>query len=89
MRQIITVKGQTLFDIAVQEYGNAEAVFQIIQDNNLDNMNELPSGYTMPVEADLDIAHPLKEGLVIVIQDFIEKQNTVIANELINIVSNG
>lgn len=89
MRQILTVKGQTLSDIAVQEYGNVEGVFQLIADNNLAGMNELPSGYVMPSEASYDISHPLKEGLRINIQDFIEIENTLIANNLTTVISNG
>lgn len=35
MRQIKVEKNQTIYDIAIQELGNVEAVFEIISDNNL------------------------------------------------------
>ena len=89
MRQILTKKGQTVFDIAVQEYGNVEASRQILEDNDLSGMNELPSGYNMPLEADFDISYPLKSGVVINIQDYIEIENTNIAKELDTVISDG
>lgn len=78
-----------MFDIAVQEYGNAEAVFQILRDNDLRGMNDLPAGYSMPMEASFDISYPVKEGIVIEIQDTIDMENTIVANELTTVISNG
>lgn len=37
---IITEKGQSIYDIAVQEYGTADAVFTVIQDNPTVNLTE-------------------------------------------------
>lgn len=88
MRQILSVKGQTIFDIAVQEYGNAEAAFQVLADNpQLAGLNEFPAGYVLPAEADFDISHAIRQGTPINLQDFLEIENTLIANELTTVVS--
>lgn len=89
MRQILTKKGQTVFDIAVQEYGNVEAVFLVLSDNDLRGKNELPSGYNMPWEADFDISYPIREGVTLNIQDYIDIENTIIANSLDSVISDG
>ncbi len=33
MKEIVTIDGQTIYDIAVQEYGSADGVGQLIRDN--------------------------------------------------------
>ena len=40
-------EGQNIIDIAIQEYGSFEAVFQLLEDNpNLENMNVFLEGET-------------------------------------------
>lgn len=87
MRQISTVKGQTIFDLAVQEYGNMEAAFQILEDNNLKGLNDFPSGYVRTADMDFDVAYPIRDGITINLQDSLEIENTVVKNELDIVIS--
>lgn len=88
MRQIITIKGQTLLDLSVQEYGSADTLFQLVEDNpHLAGLNDFPQGHVSPAEADFDISYPVREGVVINIQDFIEKENSQVAAQLTDIKS--
>lgn len=71
MRTIVTVKNQTIFDIAVQEYGNAAAWEEIIADNP-----GLKNDYSSALEAgifyypdELDLAFPLQEGSKLLINE--------------------
>lgn len=82
MRQITTVKDQTIFDIAVQEYGNAELAFQILEDNDLSGLNDFPSGHVITAGCQFDLAYPLKAGLTINISENLDSENKVIANQL-------
>ena len=88
MRQIITVENQTVFDIAVQEYGNMEAAFQILTDNpHLVGLNQLPAGYTLPTDIDFDISYPIQPGTLLYLQPSLTIENTVIANQLNQVIS--
>lgn len=88
MRQISTVENQTVFDIAVQEYGNMEAAFQILTDNpHLAGLNQLPAGYSLPVDIDFDISYPIQPGTIVHIQRSLPIENTVIANQLNQVIS--
>lgn len=87
MRTITVIKEQTLWDLAVQEYGNAEAAFQILADNDLAGLNDLPAGHELAEDCDFDIAYPIKPGVKLVIQDRIEGDNQTIAHQLENIIS--
>lgn len=88
MRQIVTIKEQTLLDLAVQEYGTPDALFQIISDNpHLAGLNEFPAGHQHPEEADIDISYPIRAGVTIYLQDFIEKENAQVAAQLKEITS--
>lgn len=70
MRPIETIKGQTLTDIAIQEYGNYEAVFEIIENNpQLAGSNDFPDSYLVDEIYDIDIAHAIKPGVKIFIND--------------------
>ncbi len=40
MSNIIVLNGQSLFDIALQEYGSIEAVFQLADDNGITNITD-------------------------------------------------
>jgi hypothetical protein len=88
MRQIITISDQTIFDLALQAYGNMESAFQILEDNpQLAGMNDFPDGYVMGEEADFDISYPIKAGLTLNIQDYIEIENNTIAKQLEIVIS--
>ncbi len=87
MRQIVTVKNQTIFDLAVQEYGNVELAFQILEDNDLTGLNDFPSGHTISAGCDFDIAYPIKEGVAINIQDPLTGENKIIAKQLETVIS--
>jgi|WetSurMetagenome_2_1015567.scaffolds.fasta_scaffold01806_17 hypothetical protein len=87
MRQITTVKNQTIFDLAVQEYGNIELAFQILEDNDLSGLNDFPSGHTLTEGCDFDLAYPIKEGVIIEIQDTIDGENKNVANQLETVIS--
>ncbi len=50
MRTIETVNGQSIYDIAVQEYGNVEASFLIVEDNGLDDIDLSASLPVRPLE---------------------------------------
>jgi hypothetical protein len=82
MRQITTVKDQTIFDIAVQEYGNVELAFQILEDNDLSGLNDFPSGHVIISGCQFDLAYPIKTGVVIKIQESLDGENKVVANQL-------
>ena len=87
MRQISVVSDQTIFDIAAQEYGNAELAFQIVEDNELSGLNDLPIGITLDEGVDFDVTYPIIEGTIIYLQDYLSDENTAIAKELTNIIS--
>lgn len=88
MRQIITVKNQTIFDLALQAYGNVEAAFQILNDNpELKGMNDFPDGYALGEDAEFDISYPIKPDVALNIQDYIEIENTGVAKQLETIIS--
>lgn len=88
MKQISTVKNQTVFDLAVQAYGNMEAAFQILVDNpHLVGANDLPIGYNLPVDIDFDISYPIKEGTMIYLQDYLQSENTMVASQLDKVIS--
>lgn len=88
MRQILTIKNQTVFDIAVQEYGNMETAFHILEDNpHLAGANDLPVGYNLPPDIDFDISYPIQEGTIIYLQDSLPLENTVTANQLEQVIS--
>jgi hypothetical protein len=70
MRSIETVKGQTLMDLAIQEYGSFEAVFLILEDNpHIAGLNDFPQGYLVDGFCDFDLAHPIKPGVKIYIRE--------------------
>jgi hypothetical protein len=64
MGTIVTVKNQTLIDIAVQEYGNASAWEEILDLNpsiRNDYSSALEAGITYYPD-EFDIAFPIEEG---------------------------
>lgn len=87
MRQITTVKGQTIYDISLQEYGTDEAVFQILEDNpHLAGKNEVPAGSITSSE-NFNFGWPIKSGVQINIQDYISIEKTGVAKQLGTITS--
>lgn len=48
MRKVVIRPGQTVFDLALQEYGAAEGALFIAQDNNLDGWQTSP-GQTVSI----------------------------------------
>lgn len=84
MRQILTAKNQTVYDIAVQEYGNVEAVFQIINDNpTLTN----ETGVILGAGVDFDLAGYIKEGTTINILETSDFERPAIKRELTTVIS--
>lgn len=82
MKEIKTVPGQTLTDIAIQEYGNAGAVFEII-DNNPALLNDF--GDDEPLIEDitlLDVAYPLRKDQTVLIDTGSELINKTKLKEL-------
>jgi hypothetical protein len=47
MATVIPKQDQSIFDIAIQCYGDASKVYQIVQDNNLDNIHTDITGKTL------------------------------------------
>jgi hypothetical protein len=44
MKTVIVVEGQTIYDIAIKEYGGYEGVFILLEDNSLDLTTVLTAG---------------------------------------------
>lgn len=89
MRTIISVKNQTVFDIAVQHYGNVDLFDKIIVDNpHLVNDYSEASAAGVSVDYnEFDLSWPLQEGLRISIDP--SYANNVVLRELkgVDIVS--
>jgi hypothetical protein len=69
MRTIVTVKNQTIFDIAVQEYGNVaawEEILKINPDIRNDYSAALASGVIYYPD-EFDFAYPISEGSKIIV----------------------
>lgn len=66
MKTVKVEKNQTIYDIAVQEFGNVEAVFEILQDNSL---------------LEIDITESLLVNSLLIREDSIY-QNQKVLNEL-------
>lgn len=71
MKAVRTVKNQTIFDLAVQEYGNVAAWEEIVTLNpNLRNdySSALNAGITYYPD-EFDVAFPLQEGYEVMVDD--------------------
>jgi hypothetical protein len=56
MKTVTVLEGQTIWDIAMQEYGNHLCVFTLRDDNlfAIQDLNaSIPSGYTLKIRTDL------------------------------------
>lgn len=70
MRTIKTLKGQTIIDIAIQEYGNIEAVMELVDNNpQLWGVNDYPAGSLVDDFCDFDLALPIMQGTKIYVDD--------------------
>jgi nucleoid-associated protein YgaU len=82
MKEINTTKGQTLTDIALQEYGNAEALFEIVE-NNPALLNDFGDDeQTVEDVTQLDLAYPLRKNQKIIIDTESDLVNRAKLSEL-------
>jgi nucleoid-associated protein YgaU len=82
MKEINTTKGQTLTDIALQEYGNAEALFEIVE-NNPALLNDFGDDeQTVEDVTQLDLAYPLHKNQKIIIDTESDLVNRAKLSEL-------
>ncbi|MCT4638197.1 MAG: hypothetical protein N4A72_10865 [Bacteroidales bacterium] len=68
MKKIKTVDGQNVFDIAVQEYGNVEAAFEVLRlnphivssdtDYNYELSKSIKPGVELSIDTDSDLYRP-------------------------------
>lgn len=83
MRTIRTIKGQTISDIALQEYGNAEAVMELLGNNpQLAGMNDYPPASLVDDFCDFDVAMPIIAGVKIYVNDHSDLMNRKVLKEL-------
>lgn len=83
MRTIKTVKGQTITDIALQEYGNIEAVKELLDNNpQLSGMNDYEPGSIIDDFCDFDLTIPIIAGVKIYINDDSDFMNRKVLKEL-------
>jgi hypothetical protein len=84
MKQILANKKQTVYDIAVQEYGNVEAVFQIISDNpTIENETTVE----LEIGVEFDLAGYIKENSIINISENLDIERPLISRELTTVIS--
>jgi hypothetical protein len=70
MREIKTLPYQTLFDIAIQETGSIETVWEILADNStLINQNDLPPDTSTDPQFNFDLGYPITPGTIILIRE--------------------
>ena len=82
MKEIKTVPGQTLTDVAIQEYGNAGAVFEIIE-NNPALLNDFGEDESFIEDiTQLDVAYPLRKDQTVLIDTGSELVNKTKLKEL-------
>lgn len=82
MKSIVTVKGQTLTDISIQEYGNAAAVFEIVN-NNPNLLNDFGADESFIEDVtQLDLAYPLRKNQEVLIDTESELVNKTKLKEL-------
>ena len=88
MKTINSIKGQTVSDIAIQEYGNISAIFKLIEDNpQLAGQNVFPIGYVVDVNADFDLSYPIIAGTEINITENYTLSKPNIVKQLDTVVS--
>ncbi len=83
MRIIKTVKGQTIGDIAIQEYGNIEAIIELLDNNtHLAGMNDYTSSDLVDAFCDFDVSIPIRENVRLYINDSSHLMNRKVLKEL-------
>lgn len=83
MRTIRTLKEQTISDIAIQEYGNIEAVMELIDNNpHLVGMNDYSSSDIIDNFCDFDVSIPIRENVRLYINDSSHLMNRKVLKEL-------
>ncbi len=83
MRIIKTLKGQTISDIAIQEYGTIEAVMELLDNNpHLKGMNHYTPNDMVDHFCDFDIAVPILEDVKLYINDSSQLMNRKVLKEL-------
>jgi len=56
MRTITVRDGQSIYDIAMQYYGDTSAALKVVQDNNLTNLNaQLFGGQTLQIDTTFSV----------------------------------
>ena len=86
MRQVTILRNQTIWDIAVQEHGTDATAFFILQDNP-GIQNQLPQGVTHQNGFTFDIALPVLENSVILVNETPPGYNKPIADLLTQVTS--
>ena len=61
MKKIKIRPGQTVMDIAIQEYGNIEAIFEIL-DLNTHILNDYPEHEAIADRSEFDLGYSIKTG---------------------------
>jgi hypothetical protein len=86
IKEVTTYKDQTLTDIALQEYGNAQAVFEIVSLNSglLNDFGD--EEQTVEDVTRLDIAYPLRAGQIVKVDTESSLVNTQRKKELTEII---
>lgn len=86
IKEVATHKGQTLTDIALQEYGNAQSVFEIVT-LNFGLLNDFgDEEQTVEDVTRLDIAYPLRAGQLVKVDTESTLINTQKKKELTEII---
>ncbi len=83
MRTIRTLKGQTISDIAIQEYGNIEAVMELLDNNpHLVGMNDYTSLDIVDSFCHFNISIPIRENVKLYINESSHLMNRKVLKEL-------
>lgn len=85
MKTVKTIKNQTLWDIALQEYGTDTAAFQVLKDNP--HLRNQISGLPQPAGVDFNFGLPIAENTVISLRETPAIINTQVAGRLGHVIS--
>ena len=72
MKIVVVQENQTIYDIALQEYGSVEGIFQIMEDNEVD----LETNVTVDQEILIDQDQVIDQSVV----DYYAKEGILVAN---------
>ena len=88
MKSIKVIKGQNIFDIAVQEYGNIEAAFEIIENNpDLKGENDFPAGFPSNSSIDFYPSLSINENVGLIINENSSLVNKKVQSEINTVLS--